>query len=253
MKKNKAKIQQGLVAALAASVLLSASVARADTIQLNSFWAGSGSASIDFQGTNYHDGSNATVIEGGGSGGFKTYDLTTNPVPSATNSFQSWCVDIFHSFSFAVTTVDVLTSATSIFGATKANDLGRLYTLAGSSVATSTTSGAYSSAFQLAVWEIVNETAGSFYNLASGAFSASGTGDSIAQGWLNTLNTTSSASAYTANVWSVTGQGPSGYGAQDVVVFAPVPEPEIALMLMAGLGLMGFVARRRQQEVFVAG
>lgn len=242
-------MRRGLSAALAATGVLAAQVASADTIELNSFWAGSGSASINFQGTNYHNGATVSVIEGGGSGGFKTNDLTTSP--GRTSSFQSWCVDIFHSFSFAISTVDVLNSAASVFGTTKANDLGRLYTVAGSAVSGPGTSAAYSSAFQLAVWEIVNEAAGSFYNLGSGAFKASGTGDSIAQGWLNTLNTTSTASAYSVNIWSVTGQGPSGLGAQDVAVFAPIPEPETYLMMMAGLGLMGFVARRRQHDTLL--
>jgi hypothetical protein len=247
-----ARIAKGRVlrTALAAAVLLAAQSALADTIELNSFWAGSGSASINFQGANYHNGATVSVIEGGGSGGFKTYDLTTNP--GRTNSFQSWCVDIFHSFSFAISTVDVLTSAGSIFGTAKANDLGRLYTIAAPSVSSPSTSAAYSSAFQLAVWEIVNETAGSFYDLGTGAFKASGTGDSIAEGWLSALNTTPSTSAYSVNIWSVTGQGASGMGAQDVAVFAPIPEPETYVMLMAGLGLMGFVARRRQQEMLVA-
>jgi hypothetical protein len=252
MRKNKSNMQRGLAATLAAVALFAVQPVQADTIQLNSFWAGSGSASINFQGKNYHDGSTVSLVEGGGSGGFKTYNLTANPVPAAANSFQSWCVDIFHSFSFAVTTVDVLKSATSVFGATKANDLGRLYTVAGASVASTGTSAANSSAFQLAVWEIVNETANTFYNLGSGAFKASGTGDSVAQGWLNTLNTTSGASAYTVNIWSVQGQGASGLGAQDVAVFAPVPEPEIMIMLTAGLGLMGFVARRRQRQTLAS-
>jgi hypothetical protein len=248
---SKMRMRKGVSAALAGTVLLAAQSAMADTIQLSSFWAGSGSASINFQGTNYHNGATVSVIEGGGSGGFKTNDLTTSP--AGGNSFQAWCVDIFHSFSFPISTVDVLKSAVSIFGTTKANDLGRLYTIAGSSVSSTGTSAANSSAFQLAVWEIVNETAGSFYNLGSGAFKVSGTGDSIAQGWLNTLNTTSTASAYSVNIWSVTGQGASGMGAQDVAVFAPIPEPETYVMLMAGLGLMGFVARRRQQEALVPG
>lgn len=242
---EKIGLRQGLGAALAATVFLAAQPAMADIIELNSFWAGSGSASINFQGTNFHDGATVSVVEGGGSGGFKTNDLTTSP--GRTNSFQSWCVDIFHSFSFAISTVDVLQSASSIFGTTKANDLGRLYTVAGSAVSGQGSSAANSSAFQLAAWEIVNEKAGSLYNLSSGDFKASGTGDSIAQGWLNTLNTTSSSSAYAVNIWSVTGQGASGFGAQDVAVFAPIPEPETYVMMMAGLGLMGFVARRRQQ------
>jgi hypothetical protein len=252
MSKNQRFVRSGVAAALATAACLAAQPAKADSIQLNSFWAGSGSASINFAGTNYHNGAATSIVESGGSGGFKTYDLTVNPVPSAANSFQSWCVDIFHSFSFAVTTADVLRSATSVFGATKANDLGRLYTLAGGSVASASTSAANSSAFQMAVWEIVNES-GNLYNLSTGAFKVSGTGSSIAQGWLNTLNTTSSASAYTVNIWSVTGQGPSGLGAQDVAVFAPVPEPEIYVMLTAGLGLMGFVARRRGQETHAVG
>lgn len=36
------------------------------------------------------------------------------------------------------------------------------------------------------------------------------------------------------------------------VVTAPIPEPEIYALLLAGLGLMGFVARRRRTEQLVA-
>jgi len=35
-------------------------------------------------------------------------------------------------------------------------------------------------------------------------------------------------------------------------IFAPVPEPETYAMLLAGLGLMGFVARRRQRKLAAA-
>lgn len=37
----------------------------------------------------------------------------------------------------------------------------------------------------------------------------------------------------------------SGPGAQDLAVFAPIPEPETYAMMLAGLGLQGFIARRR--------
>lgn len=36
--------------------------------------------------------------------------------------------------------------------------------------------------------------------------------------------------------------------AQDQLYISPVPEPETYAMLLAGLGLMGFVARRRRAK-----
>ena len=38
-------------------------------------------------------------------------------------------------------------------------------------------------------------------------------------------------------------------GIASATVFAPIPEPEIYAMLVAGLGFMGFVARRRKQRL----
>ncbi len=40
-----------------------------------------------------------------------------------------------------------------------------------------------------------------------------------------------------------------GTRAQDQLYITPVPEPETYMMLLAGLGLMGFVARRRQRSL----
>jgi hypothetical protein len=40
-----------------------------------------------------------------------------------------------------------------------------------------------------------------------------------------------------------------GYVAVDnIMVAAPVPEPETYAMMLAGLGLLGFAARRRKQK-----
>lgn len=231
-------------ALLAASALAIAQPAVADTIQLNSFWAGSGSASITFAagGINYHDGStSAGFTESGGAGGFKTYNLTIDPGKLAP--FQSWCVDIFHNFSFATNGNDTLKTAESMFGATKAADLGRLYTNHHNVVDSTSSTATNEAAFQLAVWEIVNEKAGSAYNLTSGWLMASGTGASVAQGWLNELNYTPSTSMYNVNIWAVD-QGPSGWGPQDVAVFTPIPEPQTYLLLLAGLALLGFGARQ---------
>ena len=42
--------------------------------------------------------------------------------------------------------------------------------------------------------------------------------------------------------------GPSGWGPQDVAVFAPIPEPETYAMLLAGIGLMGVLVSRRKRQ-----
>lgn len=234
------------VAALTATALFVAQPAAADIIEINNFWAGSGSATIDFSGTDWHDGSTVTGLhEVGGSGGFKTYNLTTDP--NRQNAFQSFCVDIFNSFSFVVRSADMLQPATIISSAVAA-DLGRLYTNHHAEIDSRHSSAANESAFQLAVWEIVNEGASgsSSYDLLGGAFRATGTGDSLAQLWLTELGI-ASASDYVANIWTVQSMV-SGKGyAQDVVVFAPVPEPQTYAMMLVGLGLLGFSARRKNR------
>jgi len=101
-------------------------------------------------------------------------------------------------------------------------------------------------AFQIAVWEIVNEKANTPYSLSSGnlAIGSGSTGYVTASTWLSELNDTQSSSAYSVNIWSYA-QAASGTGPQDVAVFTPIPEPQTYLMIFAGLGLMGFVVRRR--------
>lgn len=242
-------------AALAVSAFLAAQPAAADTIELNSFWAGSGTVTIDFTGINWHDGS--TVIglhESGGSGGIKTYNLTSDP--GRLNGFQSFCVDIFHSFSFVTRSDGVLKSADvalagsaatvpTLISSSAALDLGRLYTNHHAAIDSTGSSGANEAAFQLAVWEIVNERSGT-YSLTGGDFKATGTSSSIAGTWLSELGT-ASASEYSANIWTVQSTLTNKGYAQDVVVFAPVPEPETYAMMLAGLGLLGITLRRRKQ------
>lgn len=242
---------RGLVAAVfTASALCAVQPAAADTIEINNFWAGSGAVTIDFTGVNWHDGSTVTGLhEYGGSGGFKTYDLTTDPTKQ--NAFQSFCVDIFHSFSFTVESSDTLKPAATVISATAAADLGRLYTNHQADISSTSSSADSESAFQLAVWEIVNEKSGS-YSLNAGGFKASGTGASTAQIWLNQL-ATPSASNYAANIWTVQSMLSTphfkGEYPQDLVVFAPVPEPQTYAMMLVGLGLLGVSLRRKNQNL----
>jgi len=99
-------------------------------------------------------------------------------------------------------------------------------------------------AFQLAVWEIAEETSGTF-DLSTGSFSLPGGGasnpaaDAMAKSFISSLS-----------AWTATGGYRLSYAysatAQDMIVITAVPEPETYAMLLAGLGLMGFMARRNR-------
>lgn len=236
-------------AALAVTALLAAQPAAADIIEINSFWAGSGVATIDFTGTNWKTGQKVVGLhEVGGSGGFETYNLSTDP--HKQNAFQSFCVDIFSSFGFSVTSNDNLQPAT-IISAEAAADLGQLYTNHHADIDSLGSSAQNEAAFQLAVWEIVNEQVDGAYSLESGNFKAYGTGGSLAKTWLSELGDVQT-NLYTASIWTVQSMITTGHGhAQDVVTFSPiqtsVPEPETYAMMLVGLGLLGLSARRKSQ------
>jgi hypothetical protein len=63
----------------------------------------------------------------------------------------------------------------------------------------------------------------------------------VANSWLDVVGGGSYQISQTLSVWRQNVAGST----QDLAVFAPIPEPQTYMMLLAGLGLMGFVARRR--------
>jgi hypothetical protein len=160
-----------------------------------------------------------------------------------SGSFLAWCLDV-QGWLNSPATYSLLTGTdfyTGTAGAVKIDALERLATAVLPSVNTKGASGA----FQLAVWEIVNETAGP-YSLASGNFTVASASDgayALAGEWLTNLNNgTFSADTMTLSVWK-DAEGRT----QDLAVFtAPVPEPEIYAMMGIGLGLLGWVGRRKK-------
>lgn len=185
-----------------------------------------------------------------GAGGFSASFDANFAAPPAPTSFVAYCVDLVQSFSFnnpfSVTATSP--SSMSAIGNVRTSVLDRLYT---QRFATADTN-VESAAFQLAVWEVLQEAPATAFGtnaLGSGSFMAtaatSGTtldSDAItlANSWLNTL--TGASGGYSLTVLASATH-------QDQMMATPVPEPETYMMLLAGLGLMGFVARRRQQGV----
>jgi len=189
-----------------------------------------------------------------GAGGFNaSYDRNFNAPPAAT-SFVAYCIDLAETFSWNSAFTVTEKAPSSLFGGFKAGALDRLYTQHFKEVGqapTATDRAVKSAAFQLAVWEIVTETQPTAtyaaFDLGSGSFrvtSGNSTARTTADTWLDNLGTGQSG-AYTLTALYSNGH-------QDQMMATPVPEPETYMMLLAGLGLMGFVARRRQRQIAVA-
>jgi hypothetical protein len=166
-------------------------------------------------------------------GGFIVQNLATN------GSFVAWCVDIFQPTNFGETVNDyTLTTGVAAFGAARSDSLGRLATLALGQVNNAATSGA----FQLALWELVNEISGNPLSLTANNFRAGSVTNgsaTTAQGWLNGIGNVTSQ--YTVSVWQSRSR-------QDLVVFERVPVPEPGSLALAVVGLaMVLTLQRRQQ------
>jgi len=226
---------QARVAAIAAAALFSAHAAWADTLNYL------GPAFGGFVTTTGVVTSPAAITSTPSAGGL----LMQNASAPSSGSFVAWCLDVQSWLTSPATYSQVSGSAfyTGTVGATKVNALERLATAVLSSVDTIQESGA----FQLAVWEIVNESSGP-YNLSSGNFlvgTASNGAKGLAQTWLSNLsNGTYSADTMTLGVWKdVSGK------TQDLGVFTlAVPEPDIYAMMAVGLRLMGWAVRRKKLE-----
>jgi hypothetical protein len=152
-----------------------------------------------------------------------------------SKTLLAWCVDISQATIFGQIVHDY--GSASTLSPSRIDALTRLATEALGLVTNSATSGA----FQLAAWEIVNETAGG-YDLSTGNFKAENVltaQHTLAQEWLTHLPTVSTYSVTLYNSLTM----------QDLAVFAKLPAsvPEPATTALLGLGLFGFAASRRRQ------
>ncbi|MCO5123632.1 MAG: hypothetical protein M9915_07810 [Rhizobacter sp.] len=126
------------------------------------------------------------------------------------------------------------------WGATKSNDLDRLFTNHYSAVVDVATS----QAMQIAVWEILYETGA--YNVASGNIAFSGNANTaLAQTWLSNLGSLGSTYTHIDALVNPVGQAPGQQAQyQNFMVMTPVPEPEGYALAFAGLACIGLFGRK---------
>lgn len=174
----------------------------------------------------------------------------TSPIQiSAGDVLDAFCVDI-HTYLDTTNVVGYsLQSATSYFSdLNRVDQIGKLYTGFESSVRESRNAG-YSAAFQLALWEIINENT-SGLSLTGGSFTSHPFVDAqgIAEGWLGSLD--NFQNDYNLFVLSsdLTGVDDVTKKSQDLLMFSPkspakVTEPGTLALLALGIG--GLVLRRK--------
>lgn len=193
---------------------------------------------------------------GAGPGG----EFVATVLSGGSGSFQTFCLERNEYFSYGETLrVNSITTgamAGGVSGGVGGVDplsyqTAYLYTqfssgtLSGYDFGNATLRAGDANALQNAIWFLEGEitTVGEGLNAAQAA---------QAQAWVTEANTAGWTSLNGVQVLNLYRGANFATHAQDQLYINPVPEPETYVMLLAGLGLMGFVARRRQQRALAA-
>jgi hypothetical protein len=155
------------------------------------------------------------------------------------NGFIAWCFQFARQIALSAT-YTVEAGFPSFLSSQQADDLSRLFTGYGNE--TLTNRGAAS--FQLAIWEIVEETKETSpgvieYNISTGNFQAEATSGPRAAEDANTWLASLGQFSPDARITYLTSSD-----SQDILTIAPIPLPASVLLLGAGLGALVLVRRR---------
>ncbi len=173
-------------------------------------------------------------------GGFRLTDGTDN--------FVAWCLDIAHNLSlpstYDVTTTPFTNANTVQLNNSQLSHIENLFEVNYKTLnlTNSATGNIQSAGFQLALWELVYETSSQF-NAASGIWYATAPKEAIdaANGFLANLGKAITQN-YALTFYQSTGSS------QNLVRVDAIPLPAALPMFATGLGVLGFLARRRRAK-----
>ena len=189
----------------------------------------------------YSVGANAyTKIETSSQGRMSVLAAQFKMETTAGESFLAYCLDLAHHIADGVA-YKVTTLADGWFSDTAVKDIDRLFTSHYASLGSDNTRNA---GFQLALWEIVEESSGNSYDLSSGAFSVSSSAAAQGQSFLDNLGSATGGYKLTF-LDSDTNQ--SLVSADFSTNVAPVPVPAGLPLLLTGLGGIALIRRKRSK------
>lgn len=196
--------------------------------------SGSALAASNLQVVDSHSVSLFTAT-GGAFGSGSAISPTLWEVKYDSNTFLAFCLDPHVALSNS--------SNSYSSGAFAASDaVKRLYEgYYASSVASVSTSANSAAAFQLALWELNNDNT----NLLTGDLRFKSLSNAVVSE-ANTMLGVATGNGAIQNLYNYTSLSSVNPASQNLLAVSPVPEAQTWAMLVAGLGLVGFMARRRK-------
>lgn len=239
--------------ALASALALSAGAVGATTVTL----AAQNGSNI-FNDNGYRTGklssNSGTTYSGNvGAGGFDVKVTNGNlGIAHLASEFTAWCLDIAHTLALPARYEATTTPFSgAVLSSQQRGDILRLFNTGydAASLGTGTAGSNYSAGFQLALWEIVNETSGA-YDLASGSFRVKdfvAGAVTLANNLLGGLGNTPTGNWRIVYLQSLDTRSPFGVqDSQNLVTVAAVPLPAAMGLMILALGGLGVAARRRR-------